>query len=87
MSRTSKSRAREQAELLVDWAVDVQTGDMVTIVAASPAKELVTALHEELGKREAEPVTIMASLDKTVGPTSGDVPSGVREFRLRSDVP
>lgn len=69
MSRTSKSQAREQAELLVDWAVDIQLGDMVTIVASPPSKELVTALHEEIGKCGAEPVTVMASLDTTIGPS------------------
>jgi len=51
----------------MEWAVDVQSGDTVTIVAASPAKELVTALHEEIGERGAEPVTVMASLDRTIG--------------------
>lgn len=60
-------RVTEQAELLVDWALDVQAGDMVTIWASPPATELVTALHEKLGARGAEPVTISAALDRTVG--------------------
>lgn len=69
MSRMLKSRTREQAELLMEWVVDVQSGDMVTILAPPPAKELVTALHGEIGERAAEPVTVMASLDTTVGPS------------------
>lgn len=73
MSRTSKPRPREQAKLLVDWAVNVQSGDMVTIWASPPAKELVTALYREIGKRGAEPVTIMASLDGTIGPSGEHV--------------
>lgn len=70
MSRTSKPRVREHAELLVDW-LDVEAGDMATIWASEPAKELVDALHAEFGDRQAEPVTVTASLDRPIGP-SGD---------------
>jgi aminopeptidase len=59
--------------MLADWAVDIGSGGTVTIVATSPAKELVTALHGEIGKRSAEPVTIMASLDTTIGPSGEHV--------------
>jgi len=67
MSR-SQSRVAKHAELLARWAVDIEAGDMVTIWAADSAKELVDALHAEIGKRRAEPVTVTASLDTTIGP-------------------
>lgn len=60
-------RVQKQAEKLVDWCVEIESGDTVTIIANETAKELVTALHTELGKREAEPVTVYAALNKSAG--------------------
>lgn len=60
-------RVQEQAEKLVDWCVEIEAGDTVTIIANETAKELVTALHVELGKREVEPVTVYATMDKSSG--------------------
>jgi len=63
----SGGRVQEHAERLVDWCVGIGPGDTVTIFASEAAKELVTALHAEIGKRGAEPVTVYAAMDKSVG--------------------
>ncbi|WP_138007672.1 aminopeptidase [Halalkalirubrum salinum] len=60
-------RVRQQATKLVEWCVEVEPGDTVTIIANEAAKELVTALHAELGDRGAEPVTVYATMDVSVG--------------------
>lgn len=80
MSR-SQSRVAKHAELLARWAVDIEAGDMVTIWAADSGKELVDALHAEIGKRRAEPVTVTASLDTTIGPSG----SHIAEFLTSHD--
>lgn len=71
----TRPRVKEHAELMVDWAVDVQAGDMVTIWGTKAASELVDALHAEIGKRGAEPVTVDAALDATVGPSGKHIAS------------
>lgn len=63
----SGDRVQQHAEQLVDWCVDIESGDTVTIIASEVAKELVTALYAELGERGVEPVTVYAALDKSVG--------------------
>lgn len=69
----SQSRVAKHAKLLTDRAVDIEAGDMVTIWATDAAKDLVNALHAEIGKREAEPVTVTASLDTTIGPSGNHI--------------
>jgi aminopeptidase len=66
-------RVQEHAELLAGEWLDIQPGDTVTVLASDPAKELVTALHAEIGKRQGEPVTLTASLDRTIGPSGEHV--------------
>lgn len=61
------TRVQRQAAKLVNWCVEVESGDTVTIIASEVAKELVTALHAELGDRGVEPVTVYAAMDKSVG--------------------
>ena len=48
-------RVRRHAEILVDHCTDVQSGDMVQVVASPPAEPLVEPLYAELGKRGARP--------------------------------
>jgi aminopeptidase len=54
-------RIREHAEVIVDHSVDLQEGDNVVIVAPSVAEELVIALHELIGDRGANPVSLDGS--------------------------
>jgi aminopeptidase len=49
-------RIREQAEIIVDHATDVQAGDNVVISAPAVAEDLAVALHEAVGDRGAMPV-------------------------------
>ncbi len=51
-------RIREHAQVIVTHSVDLQEGDNVIIRAPPVAEDLVTALHEEIGDRGANPLTI-----------------------------
>ncbi len=51
-------RIREHAKILVNWSTEIEEGDNVIISASEEAKELVTALHEEIGKKGANPITL-----------------------------
>ena len=62
-----RPRVREQAELLLEWGVDVGTGDAVTVFATEGTGELVDALHAELGAIGAEPVVVDGQLRPEVG--------------------
>lgn len=54
-------RVRKHAEVLVDWSTDIQDGDQVVITANPEAHDLIVALHEEVGKRGGEPITLYSS--------------------------
>lgn len=54
-------RIREHAKILVEWSTEIQEEDNVVISASEKAKDLVIALHEELGKQGAKPITIYRS--------------------------
>jgi aminopeptidase len=54
-------RIREHAEVVVDHSIDLQEGDNVVVVAPSVAEELVVALHELIGDRGANPVSLDSS--------------------------
>ncbi len=56
-------RIKKHAEILTDWSTSVSEGDNVLIRANPSAHELVVALHAEIGKRKANPVTIYTSND------------------------
>ena len=51
-------RIREHAETIVDHSTDVQAGDNVVVSAPSAAEDLVVALYEVLGDRNATPVSL-----------------------------
>lgn len=53
-------RVREHAATIADHSTDIQEGDNVVILAPSIARDLVTALHEEAGNRNANPVVLMS---------------------------
>ncbi|MDY6764409.1 MAG: aminopeptidase [Halobacteria archaeon] len=54
-------RVKEHAKILVDWSTGVSEGENVLIKATEDAHDLVIALHEEIGKRGAKPVTLFSS--------------------------
>jgi aminopeptidase len=54
-------RIREHAEIVADHSTDLQAGDNVVIVAPPEADDLVTALHEVIGDRGANPITLDAN--------------------------
>lgn len=54
-------RIKEHAKILVDWCTEVEKGDNVIINTSEEAKELVVALYEEIGKREANPIALYSS--------------------------
>ena len=51
-------RVRDHADVIVDHSTDVQPNDDVVIRANRGAEPLVTALHEKLGERNANPVVM-----------------------------
>ncbi len=51
-------RIREHAEVVADHSVDLSAGDDVVIVAPPEADDLVTALHEVIGDRGANPIAL-----------------------------
>jgi aminopeptidase len=51
-------RVDEHARTIVEHCLDVQAGDEVVIAAPPEAQDLVVALHEHLGKRDAFPFHI-----------------------------
>jgi len=55
------SRIREHAEIIADHSVDLGAGDDVVIRAPPAAEELVVALHETVGERGANPLTMSAN--------------------------
>jgi aminopeptidase len=52
------SRIREHAETIVEHSVDLQEGDNVVVSAPPEAADLVTALHEAIGHRGANPIAL-----------------------------
>ncbi|MCL7416456.1 MAG: aminopeptidase, partial [Halalkalicoccus sp.] len=53
-------RIREHAETVVDHSTDIQEGDNVIVSAPPVASDLVVALHEVLGDRGANPISLSA---------------------------
>ena len=58
-------RIEEHAQILLDWSTDVRSGDDVVIAAGAEARELIVALHRELGSRGANPTTLYTSGEAT----------------------
>ncbi len=54
-------RIREHARTLVDHSTEIEAGDDVLVTAPSVAEDLVVAIYEELGKRDANPMQMGAS--------------------------
>lgn len=54
-------RIKKHAKILVEWSTDIQKDETVLIRAPPAAQDLVIALYEEIGKRGADPVTLLAS--------------------------
>ncbi|MFB6284801.1 MAG: aminopeptidase [Halobacteria archaeon] len=52
------SRIREHASILVNWCTEIESDDDVLITASPEAEDLVLALHEKIGEKGAEPVTL-----------------------------
>jgi len=55
-------RIREHAELVCNHSIDLQSGDQVVIDAHPVAADLVTALHEVIGDRDAHPLVVQDRL-------------------------
>ena len=51
-------RIREHAEIIADHSVDLEAGDDVVVDAHPVAEDLVVALHEVIGERGANPITM-----------------------------
>ncbi|WIV68550.1 aminopeptidase [Natrialbaceae archaeon AArc-T1-2] len=51
-------RIREHAEIIADHSVDLEEGDDVVVDAHPVAEDLVVALHEVIGERGANPITM-----------------------------
>jgi aminopeptidase len=60
-------RVEEHARTIVDHCLDIQAGDEVVIAAPPEAQDLVIALHDQLGERDAFPFHIGRFQD---GPTN-----------------
>ncbi|PTD93369.1 aminopeptidase [archaeon SCG-AAA382B04] len=58
---TLDKRIKEHAEILCDWSAEVEEDDKVLISANNQAQELVKALYEEIGKRNAMPITVSSN--------------------------
>ena len=54
-------RIRKHAEILCDWSTEIEDGDNVIISGSREAQELIVALHEEIAKRGAKPITLYSS--------------------------
>jgi len=54
-------RIREHAEVIVDHSIDLEAGDDVVVAAPPVAEDLVVALHELIGDRGANPVSLDSS--------------------------
>ncbi|MBS3760088.1 aminopeptidase [Halodesulfurarchaeum sp.] len=54
-------RIREHARILVEHSADIKPGDNVLVTAPAVAEDLVIALYEELGKRDANPMQMGGS--------------------------
>ncbi|MFB6300175.1 MAG: aminopeptidase [Halobacteriales archaeon] len=54
-------RIREHAEVIVDHSTGVAAGDNVVIVGPSVAEDLMVALHEAIGDRDANPLSLLSS--------------------------
>ncbi len=54
-------RIREHARILVDHSTEIEAGDNVLVTAPSVAEDLLVALYEELGKRDANPMQMGGS--------------------------
>ncbi|KPN32268.1 thermophilic metalloprotease (M29) [Halolamina pelagica] len=51
-------RIREHARTLVDWSARIEAGDDVVLSVSEGAHDLAVAVAEELGKRDANVVTL-----------------------------
>jgi aminopeptidase len=86
------SRVRDHAEILVEHCTNVESGDSVMIHAPAVAEDLVVALHELLGKRGANPSTVMDSsramraFKRASDPADFEVPSHLMALVEESDV-
>ena len=58
MGDSVDQRVRDHAEVIVDHSTDVQPNDDVVIRGNRGTEPLVTALHEKLGERNANPVVV-----------------------------
>jgi aminopeptidase len=56
-------RIREHATTLVDWSARIEAGDDVVLSVAEGAHDLAVAVAEELGKRDANVVTLYNSAE------------------------
>ena len=85
-------RVRDHAEVIVDHSTDVQPGDDVVIQAGSGTEPLVTALHEKLGERSANPVVVSRpgrarrAFSLAVDPETMEPPEHTRALMEAADV-
>ena len=54
-------RVREHARILVDHSASIEAGDNVLVSAPPVAQDLAVAVYEELGKRDANPMSMGGS--------------------------
>jgi aminopeptidase len=54
-------RVREHAEVLVDYCTGIEPGDHVVVIAPPVAEDLVVAVFERCGERNANPVWLSSS--------------------------
>lgn len=54
-------RIIKHAEILCEWSTEIKENDNVVIDASPEAKKLVEALYREIGKRNANPITLYSN--------------------------
>jgi aminopeptidase len=85
-------RVRDHAAVIVDHSTDVQPGDDVVIQAGPGTESLVTALHEALGERNANPLVVSRpgrarrAFSLTVDPETMEPPEHTRALMEAADV-
>ncbi|WP_435077549.1 aminopeptidase [Halococcus sp. AFM35] len=85
-------RIREHAEVIVDHSTNVESDDSVMIHAPAVAEDLAVALHELLGKRGANPSTVMNSsramraFKRASDPADFELPSHLMALVEEADV-
>ncbi len=54
-------RIKEHARILVNWSAEIKKGDNVVIVGSPESHDLILALYEIIGEKQAKPITLYSS--------------------------